>query len=63
MTQLAYKLWLAGLSLANLYVEQANCELVMRIAMNHTVRDSAADKLRLVLAELDAREQRKEEKK
>jgi hypothetical protein len=63
MTPLAYKVWLAGLSLANLHVEQANCELVMRIAINHTVRDSAADKLRMVLAELDAREQRKEEKK
>jgi len=59
MTLLAYKLWLAGLSLANLYVEQANCELVMRIAMNHTVRDSAADKLRLVLAEIDSRQDKK----
>ena len=59
MTPLAYKLWLAGLSLANLYVEQANCELVMRIAMNHTVRDSAADKLRLVLAEIDSRQDKK----
>jgi hypothetical protein len=63
MTPLAYKVWLAGLSLANLHVEQANCELVMRIAVNHTARDMAADKLRMVLAELDAREQRKEEKK
>ena len=52
MTPQAYKLWLAGLSLANLHVEQANCELVMRIAINHTVRDSAADKLRLVLEDL-----------
>ena len=59
MTPLAYKVWLAGLSLANLYVEQANCELVMRIAMNHTVRDSAADKLRLVLAEIDSRQDKK----
>ena len=59
MTPLAYKVWLAGLSLANLYVEQANCELVMRIAMNHTVRDSAADKLRLVLEELDSRQIKK----
>ena len=59
MTPLAYKLWLAGLSRANLYVEQANCELVMRIAMNHTVRDSAADKLRLVLAEIDSRQDKK----
>jgi hypothetical protein len=31
----------------------------MRIAINHTVRDSAADKLRLVLAELDSRQIRK----
>ena len=59
MTPQAYKLWLAGLSLANLHVEQANCELVMRIAINHTVRDSAADKLRLVLAELDSRQDKK----
>ena len=59
MTTLAYKLWLAGLSIANLHVEQANCELVMRIANDHTVRDSAADKLRLVLAEIDSRQNKK----
>ena len=59
MTTQHYKLWLAGLSLANLHVEQANCELVMRIAMNYTVRDSAADKLRLVLAEIDSRQNKK----
>ena len=56
MTPKAYKIWLAGLSLANLYIEQSNCELVMRIAINHTVRDSAADKLLMVLAELDSRQ-------
>ena len=60
MTPLAYKVWLAGLSLANLHVEQANCELVMRIAVNHTARDMAADKLRMVLAELDSRQIKKE---
>ena len=59
MTIQAYKLWLAGLSLANLHVEQANCELVMRIANDHAVRDSAAEKLRLVLAELDSRQIKK----
>ena len=59
MTHQAYKLWLAGLSLANLHVEQANCELVMRITNDHAVRDSAADKLRLVLAELDSRQIKK----
>ena len=59
MTIQAYKLWLSGLSLANLHVEQANCELVMRIANDHSVRDSAADKLRLVLAEIDSRQIKK----
>jgi len=59
MTPQAYKLWLAGLSLADLHVEQSNCELVMRIAVNHTARDMAADKLRMVLAELDSRQIKK----